>query len=338
MTANRQAWSSFRTLRDGGHDVVLWLAGSQSYTIVDFQRGDRMAVEVATQAAERRGASVRYLQCSSGLMNLNEMFYVFAGFIERGMIPKAVVIGLVYNDLDSHTGIRPDLLRNLPVDVTPEMRMLDFRQCRGDRAGLCRGPLRHAPASPASMTRPFPPTRIFTRIEKALTGGLEELWPAYAYRRQAQAWLRYQANELAKRSGRLVVTAHVRTFRLLERRPVLDGTTYRWNRSALQSILALARAHGVRVLMYRVPNPPQVPAVAGVFPYDQGEFDRTSADIRGAVAAVEGNAFRDLHDLVPWPAWEPSLTKGEGLDFMHFTGEGHRLLGTAVDAFVRELL
>lgn len=122
MVPNQRAFTSFRAIRNAGHDVVLWLAASQSYTIVDFRQGDRPAVEIATQAAIRRGAPERYVQTAVGLMNLNEMFHMLAGFIQHGMVPKAVVLGLVYNDFDSSRGIRPALLREIPVTVDDELR------------------------------------------------------------------------------------------------------------------------------------------------------------------------------------------------------------------------
>jgi lysophospholipase L1-like esterase len=92
----------------------------------------------------------------------------------------------------------------------------------------------------------------------------------------------------------------------------------------------------VTVLLYVAPIRDDVE-----IPYDLEEYARFKTEVE-RLSAAHGAIFLNLETLVPAAFWgmRKSERTGEDLeiDFMHFQGQGHRLLGEAIAEAVERWL
>jgi hypothetical protein len=117
---------------------------------------------------------------------------------------------------------------------------------------------------------------------------------------------------------------------LLQRRaPPIPLDLQRWNEAALDSLLRLAAADEVGVLLYQAPHRPD----PGPFFHDRGAYDAWHAGVRRGSESGE-YAVIDLETLVPAEFW--GITNEGRPDAFHFTAEGHRRLGAAIDGWFEE--
>lgn len=103
------------------------------------------------------------------------------------------------------------------------------------------------------------------------------------------------------------------------------------NLQSLAAILALCKQKHIQVLLYIAPVL-QEPLP----PYDPADY----AAFKQRVSAMASDTvtFADLDTLIPVPEWgtkeSTSLSGGEELDFMHFTGAGQRRLAAKIAALL----
>ena len=100
------------------------------------------------------------------------------------------------------------------------------------------------------------------------------------------------------------------------------------NMVALPEMLRVAHRHGVRALVYNVPLRWDVEP-----PYDLGAYRQWKRELADAAASADAAIFLDLNKLVPNDLW--GLHHGRDVDFMHFQGQGHRMLGRRVADAIR---
>ena len=100
-----------------------------------------------------------------------------------------------------------------------------------------------------------------------------------------------------------------------------------WNRRALDTLLELAQRDGVAVLVYKAPHRPEEP----VFYHDQTSYDRFF-EVSESRFRSEGIHYVDLQEIVPSVHW--GFLRSGVPDVFHFRVDGHRLLGSHVDAAV----
>ena len=118
-------------------------------------------------------------------------------------------------------------------------------------------------------------------------------------------------------------------------RPIIPEA-YGHNIDALSELLKRARANGTQVIVY-------IPPLRQDFspPYDPKQYTEFKTQI-AELAARNGARFVNVETIVPPRFWgtKQSTQSGGGteLDFMHYQGEGHRLLESALEPTIREAL
>jgi hypothetical protein len=154
-------------------------------------------------------------------------------------------------------------------------------------------------------------------LEELITAGLERIWPSYAERGKvlSVAKLGFLSSFASIRGG------------LMRRRtaPVPEQAKAR-NMAALDSLVNLARADDVEVLIYK---PPHRPGEA-VFYHQREKYD-AFFDAASRYCSEKGVHYLDLETIVPAQYW--GFTNGRRPDVFHFQDYGHRQLARHIDAF-----
>lgn len=104
-------------------------------------------------------------------------------------------------------------------------------------------------------------------------------------------------------------------------------TRYAKNMAALREVIEKFDGSGTRLLVYVCPLRFDIEP-----PYVMADYETWKRELKAEVE-TRGSCFADLDRVVPGGDWG---TFGKSLDFMHFQGKGHRLLGAAVTAAIRE--
>jgi hypothetical protein len=111
-------------------------------------------------------------------------------------------------------------------------------------------------------------------------------------------------------------------------RKQLPGNTLN-NMLAFDEILRDAQSAGTKTIIYIAPIRHDYS-----LPYEVEKYNSWKDNVR--VISVKHNAqFVNLEDLVPNEYW--GLTDGEKIDFMHFQGQGHKILGEKMAALVQTI-
>ncbi len=151
-----------------------------------------------------------------------------------------------------------------------------------------------------------------TSIEDRLNAALSGVWPLWQGRAQQRGQVLLDLYFLRN----AVLGIHSTTVRKM------IPARYARNMGALEQLLADARRDGVRVIAYIAPLRQDVS-----MPYDAGQYgawkDRVSA-----LAARHGAQLLNLEAAVPAQFWGSDTS--EDIDFMHFRGEGHKILAQAL--------
>lgn len=297
-------------LRAAGRRVALWLGASQLHAINHLAPTDRLAVEHAAERSAARGSSLAWLQVSAPNATPDELFSVYVAFRAPNTRPSRLVLAFTFDDLQHEVWRIESALDAFPL--LPE--------------GPLDGPLGEQVAR-VRARRELPPEWEEAPVKRSATAGtpqdllekelvrrIESVWPAWAGRH------RLRSEVIAAGRTRLdrvrVATVGRGTIVVPPARIEQAKTTYR-------ALLELLRRDGVRLLCYRAPyNPTR-------FLHDRAAHDAMSEWLRAEVLAA-GQDWLDLEQLVPDPALWGKDDAGEP-DVFHFRGEGHRLLGRAVD-------
>lgn len=107
---------------------------------------------------------------------------------------------------------------------------------------------------------------------------------------------------------------------------------YRLNMEALEALLKTCRSRGIKTLVYIPPIRTDVEV-----PYDLKEYADFKSQVR-TLALQNGSVFAVLDTIVPGRFWGMKAGTASGgepeLDYMHFQGEGHRLLAEALEPLI----
>jgi hypothetical protein len=306
---------SFDILRAQGNRVALWLGASQLHAINRIRPDDHLAVFYANESARERGSSLRYVQVSAPDANLNELLAVYLQLRERSLVPDVLVLSLTYDDL-REPGVRPAFVAALPdsLDLGLEHRggLENLALAREQAAEVAR---------PAVGSRDAMENTPQQRVESVLTASLEELWPAYKHRGQLASWLQVKL---------LTVAYSLRSQATRHRVPPVPEEGKRWNLLALDTLLELAKRDGAEVFVYKAPHRPGMQP----FYHDRASYDAFFAELSQELSR-ESIHYTDLETIVPAELW--GETNDGNPDVFHFRGEGHRALGSRVDAALSEL-
>jgi nucleoside-diphosphate-sugar epimerase len=91
---------------------------------------------------------------------------------------------------------------------------------------------------------------------------------------------------------------------------------------AYDSLLKAAQSDGLKILVYIAPIRQGLP-----LPYDKAEYANWKAAVE-KVAHLYGAKFVNFEKLVPPVVW--GEYDRQDVDFMHFQGEGHKILAKAI--------
>ena len=233
---------SAREFQSDGCKVVLWLGASQLHAINEYAHGDQLAVVNANQSAAERGAKVRYVQVSEANANLNEILAFYLLFRQHGVKPDVLVVAVVYDDLKER-GVRRS-------DAQAVRSQLDrWRAIGGKGVGnILDEVARHDQEGGLGQESPVKRNAISgtpqEALENTLMKGMEGMWPAFRARDLIRA-----AAEIWVRSTAMNVLRRFRPPTKVE----IPADLAQWNMDGLDSLLAIARADGVQVLLYEQP-------------------------------------------------------------------------------------
>jgi hypothetical protein len=103
----------------------------------------------------------------------------------------------------------------------------------------------------------------------------------------------------------------------------INKSYYSINLDYLNKIIELTTLKKIKLIVYMAPIPP------GSSIYDEVEYTNFSNYLKNIKS--ENYNFYDLSDIIPKTSWvlDPNNSR-EYLDYMHFDGNGHRLLGNAL--------
>ena len=305
---------SFEALRAQGNRVALWLGASQLHAVNRIQPGDHLAVFHANESARARGSSLGYLQVSAPNANLNELLATYLQFRDQHLVPDVLVLSLTYDDL-REPGVREAVVAALPRDLDLDLQHRGgLENLASARAQTTEGAHRAVNTLDAMEGTPQ------QRLERALTVFLEEHWPAYAHRGELASWLQISLLRLAY---------SLRSEATRQRVPPVPEEQKRWTLLALDSLLELAKRDGVQVLVYKAPHRPGMQP----FYHDRASYDGFFAQLSQELAR-QGVHYMDLETIVPTEMW--GETNDGNPDVFHFSGQGHRYLGSRVDAALSE--
>ncbi|NUQ33380.1 MAG: hypothetical protein HUU29_00370 [Planctomycetaceae bacterium] len=290
------------------HSVALWLGASQLHTINRWNAGDELAVVIANKIAGESNARIRYVQLSAGNANIGELLCLYISVRAASFKPEWLIVAIVYDDFQEQ-GVRPEILSIV--------NQRDLSQLKMYGAGV-KNMLDTLHADGASTTAPVVRNATMDTpqevLEESLMNVLEVSWPAYSARHSLAAALKAAWTEMIVQGA----------FDIVDRPIVsIPKEQQLWNWEALNSLVSLAKADGVKILLYKQPHRPGEQR----FYHDRNSYDQFHTDVQ-RLAIDCGLHYLDLESLVPQENW--GITNAGLPDVFHFTSYGHRRLAQAI--------
>ena len=286
----------------------LWLGNSQLHTVNQAQPDDSPAPRWASEAL---GFPVFALSLNNA--NFQEHLLVTHWALARRDIDY-LIVPLVFDDL------REDGLRRELEPLADDATMQRFA---AHPVGETLAPKLLARIAGGDATDVQGTTQqsdsLQDRSEAFLTEKLSALSPLYADREDIVAGVSYDLYRLRNYVFGIDPSTKRRVIPLRKQR----------NMEALAELFAVAEAAQVRTIAYIVPLRWDVEP-----PYVLSEYEAWKAEA-AQLAAEHGVTLLDLDQLVPDDLW--GLHHGAALDFMHFQGQGHRILGRRIADAIRDL-
>jgi len=290
--------------------TILWLGNSQLHTINQYRSGEHLA---PYWLAETAGCGGCLLPLGISLPNANlQEQLVLTQYVLSRIPVKLVVLKLVFDDL-REDGLRLELE---PMLDTAVRRALS--ESPAGREILENWNERHTQGDTGEKK----PSGLEGFAQRHLEERLDTLFsvfPIWAERGAMRSrlmldlyLLRNWAFGISPSSVRRMIPAR-----------------YDRNRRAFDAIVAATRRAGVPLIVYIAPIRSDM-----AIPYDIDAYRRFIGEIE-AKAASDGFAFLDLQSLVPNDQWGSYVA--ENVDFMHFQGNGHKLLAGALLPYVDKL-
>ena len=296
---------SMASLLDCDRPAILWLGNSQLHFINQYRAGDHLApywLRKDLDCAVPLGLSLPNA-------NLQEM-YVLEAVAARRLPVRAILLELCFDDL------REDGLRSEFAGF------FDAADRQSLMAGIVgRKILGRAEAAwnKANSGDENSGLNGFAQkaLEENLNAALGNVWPLWAARSDLRAQV--LVDLYFTRNAVLGITPTTVRKMIAPR--------YARNMSALEQLLKDARRRNIPVIAYIAPIRQDVS-----LPYDAAEYARWKMEI---LSMAQQNSARlvNLEALVPAAYW--GETSHQDVDFMHFRGEGHKLLANALLPYVR---
>ena len=293
--------------------IALWLGASHQYAINGYEAGAENAVFHANRLAQEQGLGLTYLGFGLPNGNAHEFLAAYLHFRHQGLTPDRLVVGALYDDL-REPGIRPRVRALLE---TIEPAALQDLGSAGDHLTQA---LAEAPSPVDRNAMDGTPQKL---LETHVVGWLERAWDPFAQRHRFNAWVGWRW-----RRGLFDLGELLRQFGSPTRKvpPVPPGMQV-WNEAALTTLLQIATADGVAVLVYKVPHP----QTEDPFYHDRERYDDFHERLRRLCVSL-GARDLDLETLIPLPNFKFE----SALDHWHFREAGHVLLAQALTSAMAE--
>jgi len=299
-----------RAAADGENKRILWLGFSQLHYINQYRKGDHLSPYWLRNAWSNPDA-LEPLGCSLPNANIQEYLILSRYAVDR--IPvNMVIVSLVFDKL-REDGLRQEFSEILTSDTTAEIRQSSktadniIQRFKASGEGAVGGEDVLADTWQLSM-------------EQWMNDKLSAISKLWSDRRQIEGNvfvvlynLRNWAFGIKPTTVRKVIPAR-----------------YERNMDALRDMLDDLQQRSIPILLYIVPIRQDKP-----IPYENDRYIQWQIDV-AAMAHQYGARLVNLEKLVPGELWG-SYT-GNELDFMHFQGEGHRLVAEALFPHVKEML
>lgn len=299
-------------LAKSGKPNILILGNSQTHSINQKREGEVNYPELLSRM--RPGQNILTNSLPNG--NLQEMLAIAAWWLEKAEF-RQVVVPVFMDDL-REDGLRPEFLRAVVEDGFQFKEAGTVQSKINADLDVLRKPKETAVQGGKKEERPTPQDVVEGFLNEKLDAR-SETWRNRPNARGDMFMTLYQW-----RNTLFGITASTKRKMI--------PTRYRLNMDALDALLKICRSRGVGVLVYIPPIRTDVEV-----PYDLKEYSDFKSQVKKA-ATDNGAVFADLDSQVPGNLWgmKASTTSGGGpeLDYMHFQGEGHRLLAEALEPLI----
>jgi lysophospholipase L1-like esterase len=298
--------------RRGEPPAAISLGNSQLHGINQYKDGQENAAEMLFKRLKPRGIEVlTFTQPSASLQE----HYVLFEYLLPQLHPKFLILPVVFINQRSS-----EVRENIAVCLSDPATRDALEQTEVGRRILER----FAPGgeeAPGNETAALDKTTQEV-AENFLTDWLKEHWSLWALRPEARGHILDLM--IRTRNTALGISGQ-------SKRHMIRGA-YEANIEALAAILASARAHDVRVLVYIAPIRHDAEP-----PYIAEEYDACRRQVQ-EVAEEHGAVFADLDDAVPSEYYGVHNSRVFGResqpDFFHFQEEAHRRLAAALGDLV----
>jgi hypothetical protein len=308
------------------HREVLWVGNSQLHAINQLRRGrDQVA---AFHASKRLGEPVRCLTLPNA--NIQEHLATFEWALARRPVGW-LVLPLVFDKLRNDS-LRPgfeylastELLDQLSQRPTGKRLVGELTELQ--HAAFAANSAADKPLFQYSFKEIIHGLSLQNLSEHYLDSAVSQRWGLWA--RRPQLWATFLNDIYNLRNLALGLKSTTK-------RPILP-LPFEKNMAAFDEMLDVAEAHGVNVLVYVAPIRQDVEP-----PYIMAEYLHWKDDVKRRIEIRRNRApsridLADLDRLVPAELWG-TVEESKEIDFMHFQGPAHELLGNRVAELLAKL-
>lgn len=283
---------------------VIWLGNSQLHTINQYLEGQHLAPFWLRESASIPEC---FEPMAFSLPNANfQEYLILSSFLTDTLRPDAAVLSLVFDDL-REDGLRQDF--SAILDGSVRERLL---KSQVGRDILLRFDIDQARSHGEQSENQGLDGFVQKSVEDTLTDALGRVMPLWADRPNLRARLMTDLYFLRN------FVLNIKPTTVRKQIPA----RYERNMAALEATLEGLHTQGIPVVLYIAPIRQDV-----AMPYDQGEYARWKMQV-AKLADKYRAALLNLEMIVPAQFW--GTYHNDDVDFMHFQGEGHRLLGRAI--------
>ena len=299
---------------DNKMPVILWLGNSQLHAINQPKVND----EVSSLLLHRKIKQIkRYLLTfSQPNANLQEHFLLFSYLINKFPI-KTMILPIVFDDM------REDVLRQGVKVALDDSETLE------------------------TINKTFTGTNLISNINKKNSVGnlikiekknIQNSFEDYLNKKLNDIWTLW--NERPYLRSKLFVSIYkfrnsIFGINANTTRKMIKGS-YKKNIKAYEDILYLAKINQIKILVYIPPIRNDIK-----IPYDINEYKNFKEKIKNIANKYNVN-FASFENIVKSEFWgysnSTNLSEELEFDFMHFKGEGHRLLADALFVEIRKMI
>jgi hypothetical protein len=297
----------------GGHARrVMWLGNSQLHTVNQYRRGQHLAPYWLRESAKTPDC---FWPNGLSLPNASLQEYLaLTAYVTSATRIDAAVLSLVFDDL-REDGLRADF----SALMTGPMRA-SLAASEAGRDILARFEKDRARAQGGEEENQGLEGFVQKRFEDSLTVALGQFVPLWAERPNLRALLMTDLYYLRNFVLRIQPTSVRKQIPARQAR----------NMAALEATLQQLRNQGIPIILYIAPIRQDAS-----LPYDLAEYSRWKQAV-AALAARYDAQLLNLEAIVPAAMW--GTYHADDVDFMHFQGDGHRLLAQALAPALRKAM